>query len=662
MATTQPIDFGETPSPLSAGLSASGRRRLACLGLIGLGCFGVWVGRLHLLQVEQGAFYQRQARINCVVVEHHAAARGRIFDSSGRLLVSNSPQMQLEILPVEVKSTQQLAHQLASLLNLSPEKILKKLKHGLKVAPLERVPIARSLSAQEMAQLTVLARTQPGVYLEVRDQRKFHEQILRTDSPHEAIRAAHVLGYTGEISENELERMRSSGYRPLDRIGKEGVERTYDLEFRGHKGLRELLVDARGRLVNQKEIRSPIPGLDAHLCLDWQLQNECEKALAEQLKMVQDRNGEISGGSVVVMEVKTGRLKALVSLPHYDPRPFSRGIKEREYASLLANPGLPLVDRATRSEYSPGSTFKLVTSSAAMHEHLCGPVSSFYCGGSYAGANCFVRSGHGGINFESSIAVSCDVVYYMLGVKLGIDRLRHYCSAMGLGKRTGLDLPGEATGHLPSPKWKLKFVGEKWFEGDTVNMSIGQGFLLTTPLQMAVVTASVANGGQIVRPHVMDYFTNSKGTIVKKISSRPVRKLPFHAENLAALRRGMRGAVTYGTGGACNSSFVQVAGKTGTVENSPSSENRFARDHTWFVSFAPFEAPKYVVVVQLEKSGGFGGSMCAPVARKVYDYLYGPQGQELRKIQPTLTKRSKPKAAVVVANPRLDKLKIGYIL
>ncbi len=661
MATTQPLDFGEAPSPVASGLSLAGRRRLACLGLIGLGCFGLWAERLHLLQVEQGPFYQRQARNNCVVVERHPAARGRIFDSRGHLLVSNSPQMQLEILPVEVKSTQQLSHQLGSLLNLSPAKINAKLKHGLKVAPLERVPIARSLSATEMAQLTILARSQPGVYLEVRDQRKFHQQVLSNDSTQEPIRASHVLGFTGEISENELERMRSAGYRPLDRIGKEGVERSYDLELRGQKGLRELFVDARGRLVNQKEIRSPVPGLDAHLCLDWELQAECEKALAEQLKMVQARNGEVSGGSVVVMEAKTGRLKALVSLPHYDPRPFSRGIKEREYASLLSDPGLPLVDRATRSEFSPGSTFKLVTSSAAMHEHLCGPHSTFYCGGSYGGANCFVRSGHGGINFESSIAVSCDVVYYMLGVKLGVDRLRHYCAAMGLGKRTGLDLPGEATGHLPSQKWKLKAVGEKWFEGDTVNMSIGQGFLLTTPLQMAVVTAAVANGGQVVRPHVLDYFTNTKGTIAKRISSKPIRKLPFRAENLAALRLGMRGAVTYGTGGACNSSLVNVAGKTGTVENSPSSENRHGRDHTWFVSFAPYEAPKYVVVVQLEKSGGFGGSMCAPVARKVYDFLYSPRGQELRSIQPALTNGSKPKP-VGLSKPEPQQAKVGYIL
>lgn len=648
MATTEPLDFGETSLSLThAGLGLQGRRRLAGLALSCLCCFGAWAHRLHQLQVEQAPQHLNRARLNSVVVERHPAARGRVFDSQGRLLISNSPQMQLEMVPGELKSIDQTSLDVSNMLGLSSKTVQTKLRKAHKSGPLERFAIARSLTSPEIAALTGYARTHKGVYLEVRDQRRYHEQILDGDESHQAIRAAHVLGYTGEISENELKSLRAKGYRPLDKVGKEGVERTYDLELRGHKGLRELAVDAHGRLMGIKEVRSPIAGWDAHLCLDWKLQAECEKALAEQLQTLKVRNGEVSGGSVVVMEAKTGRVRALVSLPQYDPRPFSRSIKEKEYAALLRDKGLPLVDRATRSEYSPGSTFKLITSSAAMHEHLSGPNSTFYCGGSYAGANCFVRSGHGHIGFEASIAQSCDVVYYMLGVKLGIDRLRHYCALMSLGKPTGLDLPGESGGHLPSPKWKEKALGDKWFEGDTVNMSIGQGYLLTTPLQMAVVTASVANGGRVVRPHVMDYFTNLKGNVVKRISTKPVRKLPYLQENLAALRRGMRGAVTYGTGGACNSAFVEVAGKTGTVENSPSDYNPHGRDHTWFVSFAPYSDPKYVVVVQLEKSGGFGGSMCAPVARKVYDYMYQPkQSPKLEQAPQRLgDKTSKPRGS-----------------
>ena len=595
-------------------MGRSGRRRLALLALAGLIGAGSVVVRLHRLQIEEGRQYLAKARANTVVVERVDAPRGRIFDCKGHLLVSNKPEFQLEVVPAEVTTSMPvvLRNVTAALGAPIKQALLNKLNKGLKKAPLEPAVVGRSLSIDAVARITPLLRHNKGLYLTVRERREYH-------GPNHA---AHVLGFTGEINENELERLKKKGYRALDRLGKEGVERTYDMQLRGRKGVREVTVDARGRTVIEHEVRTPVPGLDLILCMDWELQTFCEQALSEQLEMVRKKNGEISGGSVVVMEPHSGRVKALVSLPQYDPRPFSRGIKNKEYAQLLRDPGLPLVDRATRSDYSPGSTFKLVTSSAALNENLCGPISTFYCGGSYAGANCFVRSGHGHIGFEDSIAVSCDVVYYMLGVRLGIDRLRHYCAAMGLGKPTGLDLPGEGGGNLPSPAWKLKAVGDKWYEGDTVNMSIGQGFLSVTPLQMAVVTSVVANGGKVVRPHLADRLVSYQGRTVTRISNRPVRRVKLKNENLAALRRGMRGAVTHGTGGACNSPFVEVAGKTGTVENSPSSENRQGRDHTWFVSFAPYEHPQYVVVVCLEKSGGFGGSMCAPVARKIYDHMF----------------------------------------
>jgi penicillin-binding protein 2 len=283
-----------------------------------------------------------------------------------------------------------------------------------------------------------------------------------------------------------------------------------------------------------------------------------------------------------------------------------------------------LLHRAVQQTASPGSTFKLVTSSAALRHGLCHPYSTFYCGGSYAGANCFVTSGHGGIGFEGSLAHSCDVVYYMLGVQLGVERLASHARQMGLGKATGIDLPGESDGIFPDARWKWKYVGDRWYEGDTVNLSIGQGFLLVTPLQMAVVTAAVANGGKVVEPHLVQQVVSYQGRVLLRPGFRAKRRIKLPNPMWNAVRQGMRGAVLYGTGGACNSPYVTVAGKTGTVENSPSSENPHGRNHTWFVSYAPYDKPEMVVVVMLEKSGGYGGSRCAPVARIIYDYLYGP--------------------------------------
>ena len=263
----------------------------------------------------------------------------------------------------------------------------------------------------------------------------------------------------------------------------------------------------------------------------------------------------------------------------------------------------------------------MITASAALQGGYCQPHSVFYCGGSFGPANCFVTSGHGSIDFEDSMAHSCDVVYYQLGHSMGIDRLRHYCAAFGLGRLSGIDLPAETAGLLPSPAWKKEVWGDQWYDGDTVNTSIGQGFLLVSPLQMAVVTAAVANGGQVVEPRLARKLVERSG-VVSRPEQSAARSVPVEATYLAAVRRGMRGAVTRGTGVAADSPFVQVAGKTGTVENSPSVHNRQGRNHVWFVSFAPYDNPKFVCVVFLEKSHGYGGGLAAPIARKVLDYFF----------------------------------------
>lgn len=562
--------------------------------------------RLVDMQVVRGEEYAAAARKSSVVVEPVPAPRGRLLDRRGRILVSNEPCFQLTVFPAEVREIGRTCAELGRALRTRPEKLESLLAAQ---APLEKLVLRRSLTPGEISRLLTVTPELPGTSVEVGTRRRY--MVGRT--------AAHLLGTMGEIAPSELPRRRKLGYAAGDPMGRSGLERQYDRLLRGRKGQRHLAVDVLGRTVRVLETVDPVPGADLHLTLDLDLQRQAEKALREQLRSLKALNREESSGAVVVLEARTGRVRALVGLPSFDPSMFGRGTLPK----ALSDPRFPLLNRAYQSAHSPGSTFKLITSSAALQERLCASDTVFSCGGSYMGANCFVTSGHGAIGFSDSLAHSCDVVYYRLGDQLGIGRLAKYCAAYGLGRPTGLDVPEEIGGLLPTPAWKQANVGEEWFPGDTVNMSIGQGFLLVTPLQMAVATATVANGGKRPRPYLVEKALGPNGRILYR--GKPyLERVPINDRHLAAVRHGMRGAVAYGTGAACNLPQVPVAGKTGTVESFPAPDNPHGRNHTWFVSFAPYEKPEYVVVVFLEKSGSYGGSMCAPIARQVYDYLYPP--------------------------------------
>lgn len=584
------------------------RSRLRQVGLGGVLLLTLLGGRLYELQVLQGAQHQEKARQSAHAQEAVPATRGRIFDRRGRILVSNAPQFELTVTPGEMRGRTETIRLLAQLLDEEEESLKEKIAAA---APLVPMVLRRDLKPRELALATELAEVRKGVEVRAGAIRRYHHQKM----------ASHLLGYVGEITREELRTRRSRGYAMGDPIGKRGLEKQYDELLRGEKGVRRLRIDVLGRAVDQTEVRMPTPGPDLFLHLDLETQQVAEKALGETLAELEKKNGERSGGTVVVMDVRSGAIRALASLPQYDPRPFSRGIKSKEYAALLADPGFPLVNRMIHSAFSPGSTFKLVTASAALQTGFARTGSYFVCGGSFGPANCFVRSGHGGISFEDSMAHSCDVVYYKLGFEMGIRRLRKYCAMYGLGTPTGIDLPAETGGLLPSPEWKQKVWEDRWYDGDTINMSIGQGFLLVSPLQMAVVTAAVANGGEVVTPTLAKTALARSGAV--KLRSRVQKtRIDVKPEFLASVRRGMRGAVTHGTSTVTNLPQVKVAGKTGTVENSPSVHNKHGRNHVWFVSFAPYENPEVTVVVFLEKSHGYGGSLAAPIARKVYEHLY----------------------------------------
>ena len=574
--------------------------------------------RLYDLQVTQGERYLQKARQNSMVSEARSATRGRILDRRGELLVSNAPQFELVVTPSELREKRNTLTVLSALLDEPLEELEKKISAAL---PHSALVLRRDLKEGILAKATGIAERHSGVRVRSGAIRRFQYGKM----------ASHLLGYVGEINADELRSRRRKGYALGDSIGKRGLEKQYDDVLRGIKGTDQVHIDVLGRTVSNFQVRPASHGPDLYLNLDAPLQMAAEKALGEALARLEKKNGERSGGTVVVMDVKTGAVRALASLPQYDPRPFARGIKSKEYQALLDDPGYPLVNRMIHSSFSPGSTFKMVTATAALQAALCTPKSHFFCGGNFGPANCFVRSGHGGISFEDSMAHSCDVVYYKLGHEMGIDHLRKYCALYGLGTPTGIDLPAETGGLLPSPDWKKKVWEERWFDGDTVNMSIGQGFLLVSPLQMAVVTAAVANGGYLVRPTIAKKALARNGSV--KLEPKPQRvKLDVKPDFLTSIRRGMRGAVTHGTSTSTNLGQVKISGKTGTVENSPSVYNLHGRNHVWFVSFAPYDDPEVTVVVFLEKSHGYGGSLAAPIARKVYEHLY-PAAPE----QPTVS-------------------------
>lgn len=586
------------------------KSRIRQLGLGGTLLLTLLGARLYDLQVTEAEYFRQKATQNTIVLEERPATRGRILDRHGEILVSNAPQFELVVTPGEMKQKKETLRMLSALLDETVDDLDKKIALASPHAPLV---LRRDLKDGDLAHATELAETRPGVEVRSGAIRRFKYGKM----------GSHLLGYVGEINARELRTRRSTGYALGDPIGKRGLEKQYDRILRGRKGIDQVHIDVLGRTTSSYQLRPPTAGPDLYLNLDAKLQLTAEKALGETLARLEKQNGERSGGTVVVMNVKTGAIRALASLPQYDPRPFARGIKSKEYAALLDDPGFPLVNRMIHSAFSPGSTFKMITASAALQGGLCNPGSYFFCGGSFGPANCFVRSGHGGISFEDSMAHSCDVVYYSLGHQMGIRHLRKYCALYGLGTPTGIDLPAETGGLLPSPEWKQEVWEDRWYDGDTINMSIGQGFLLVSPLQMAVVTAAVANGGRVVTPTLAKRAVAKNGAL-KFEPETTTTEVPVKSHFLTSVRRGMRGAVTHGTSTATNLPQVKIAGKTGTVENSPSIHNRYGRNHVWFVSFAPYDDPEVTVVVFLEKSHGYGGSLAAPIARKCYEHMYPP--------------------------------------
>jgi penicillin-binding protein 2 len=562
--------------------------RVAALGAVFLALFMVLEARLWSMQAIQGPYYLRLSEQNRLRDYVIPAPRGVIYDRRGQPLVTNRAAFTVGVLPMEVRDPERLAEALAPVLGMDRAEILQRYAAG-RQRPFEPVTLRRDVPKTVVMTLEEYRLDLPGVLVQAEPVRDH----LRGEV------AAHALGYLGEITEDELKTRR--GYRAGSLIGKSGVERVYDGVLRGIDGRQRVEVDAAGRPVRVLSREAAHPGQSLVLNLDADLQAVAEAALG-------NRNG-----AVVAMDPRNGEVLVMVAHPAFDPNQFAGGISPANWKRLTGDRRVPLLNRATEGTYEPGSVFKIVTGLAALSEGVATRDTMFNCTGQLALGRWIFHDLHayGPVNFMRGVAVSCNVVFWTLGRALGDERLHRYARMLGLGQPTGIDLPAEASGIVPSAQWKAKTYKEPWWPGETLNMAIGQGYVLTTPVQVARMVSAVANGGTLFAPRLARRVVAPDGSTVTAYPPVATGRLTVPPEALATLREALRMAVESGTGTAAAVPGLPIAGKTG------SAENPRGIPHAWFAGFAPADRPALVVVAFVEH-GFRGGVTAAPIARAVF--------------------------------------------
>jgi penicillin-binding protein 2 len=575
------------------------------------------VARLTQVQIVEGARYAAAARANQIRRIPVAAPRGRILDRNGVVLVRSRPSFVCAMIPSDVRDPQTTMRDLARLIGVPDALLWKRLLHHRGITyknfdevatyePYGPIILASDLSTAQMAHLAE-ARL-PGLDLEVQPVRDF---------PHHGL-GSHIFGYVGEINEDEYERLKSKGYTPNDVIGKEGLEQQYDAYLRGRPGGEQIEVNAQGQLVRRLGPVDPTPGNSLVLTIDWRVQELAERALREQLALTAKRRGHPVAGAVVVLDPASGGVLALASYPNFDPNDFTGGISEKKFSRYLHDPLHPLYDRAIAAATPTGSTFKMITGSGAITSGVIGKDQVLYDSGAW---NCYgqlfrdiASGGLGTTDFEHALAASSDGYFYQLGYRLGHARLRYWATQYGLGRTLGIDIPGEYPGNWPTNAWSMKVYGLPLEPSDVCQLAIGQGAMQATPLQMADVTATVANGGTLFRPHLVAAIRNARGDVVRRFDDEVIRNVPVTQEALREVRAGMDQVTKpWGTAYGQDVPGVPYGGKTGTAE----TDGGAGPNTTWFVAYAPAAAPKIAMAVFMERSGGYGADTAAPVARRI---------------------------------------------
>jgi penicillin-binding protein 2 len=481
-----------------------------------------------------------------------------------------------------------------------------KVKHSRGLAAFRPVVLKQDIGRDVLAAVEAHKVDMPGVSIQVRLRRNYLYEL----------NASHLIGYLGEINLDELKSGDYPNLRGGDYIGKFGVERTQESVLRGEPGGRQVEVNANGQIMRVLQTVSPKPGRNVHLTLDRELQQRAEELL------------EGVAGAAVAVEPASGEILAMASSPSFNQNAFVSGIGTGVWEALISHPFRPLENKAIQGEYPPGSTFKIVTALAGLEEKAIDETTTFDCAGflPFAGRDyrCWKKEGHGRVDVRRALSESCDVFFYRTGLRLGIDRLAWYAKAFGLGVRSGVALDQEARGLIPSSVWKKKRFGVPWQEGETLSVSIGQGYVLATPLQMGMLMAAVANGGVRYRPTVLSRVETMEGDVVFQAAPQEIGRLPISPRNLKIVQQGIWGAVNgdHGTARRVHLNDIEIAGKTGTsqVVGRKDSGDDYTpphlRPHAWFVCYAPFDAPKIAIAVVVE-NGEHGSSAAGPIAREM---------------------------------------------
>jgi len=589
-------------------------KRLYYLSIAAAALFAIILTRLWFLQFIDVDRLKKMSENNRLRFIPVAASRGALLDRNGKVIVNNTPSFSLAVIPNEVADKEYLLDNVARILNMDRGELLTKWEKGKGRAKYFPTVLASGISRDQVEYFEENSLRLNGLEIEVKPVREYPEVTL----------ASHLLGYIAEVSENELAMQEFANYNSGDYVGKNGIERSYEKYLHGADGGRQIEVDARGRYLRTLSETLPVPGQSLMLTIDIDLQRATERALGDK------------AAAVVALDVNSGEILSFASSPGFDPALFTRRMPPEQWKAYLEDKRRPLENKALKGQYPPGSTFKVITALAGLAEGLIDERTSVNCNGEYKLGNrifhCWNRKGHGNVNLRGALKASCDVYFYQLGERLGVDRIALYARKFGFGEPLGVGLENEKSGFVPTTAWKEKKTGTKWFTGETLSVSIGQGYLTATPLQLAAMTAGLATNGKIFRPHLVKKIMDREGKTVQEFSSELFKNIDLKPEYYRLVKEGLLAVVNEpgGTGAAARLYEVKVAGKTGTSQVVKLKEKKSAaayehRDHALFVAFAPYDKPEIVVAVVVEH-GEHGGGAAAPVAGQVLRKYFETKG------------------------------------
>jgi penicillin-binding protein 2 len=584
--------------------------------------FFLLLTRLWYLQVIESESLTELSENNRLRLVPVSASRGAILDRNGEVLVRNTPSFSVAIVPQEVKDKDALLSSLSRYLGLDADELRARWEKGKGRARYYPIVVASGITRDQLEFLEENQLWLPGIDIEMKPVREYLDGTL----------AAHLLGYLGEISEQELSQEAFTSYHPGDYVGKSGLERSWEHMLHGVDGGRRIEVDARGRYLRTVSENSPTVGNSLVLTIDRIIQRVAEKAFGER------------AGAAVLMEVNSGEVLAFASNPGFDPALFTGKLPPDVWKSYLEDKRHPMENKALKGQYPPGSTFKIITALAGLENGLIDENTTVVCKGSYdMGTDtfkCWEKKGHGSVSLKRALKESCDVYFYSLAERLGVDKIAETARKFGLGAPLGIGLDNEKSGMIPTSAWKETKFGKKWYRGETLPVAIGQGYTLMTPIQLAAMTAAVANGEAVYRPHLVKRIVDPEGNLIREFKPEVLYRPGLKEQNLRLVREGLLAVVNEprGTGAAARLYEVKVAGKTGTsqvVKQRDDKKRSFAyqhRDHALFVAFAPYDKPEVAVAVVIEH-GEHGGAAAAPVAGAILRAYFEQKGVIKRSVR-----------------------------